>query len=202
MTKRVLYLGTKNRKKRDELEELLALADLELRTLEGLDAPDIVEDGETFIANAIKKATVLSKHLGQWVLGEDSGIEVDALGGAPGIFSARYSGEPCDDERNNDKMLTDLGDTPSAERTARYTCTIAVTDPSGIVRATAVGHCEGEITFERRGTGGFGYDPLFLIREKGQTFGELPREYKQSVSHRSQAVKDLRPQLLELLKTW
>jgi XTP/dITP diphosphohydrolase len=194
-------LGTSNRKKRDELVELLALPALELQTLaDWPNAPAVVEDGETFFANAEKKAVELSAALGRWVLGEDSGLCVDALGGAPGIYSARYAGEPCNDDRNNAKLLEELKPTSEERRGAHYVCTIVVADAQGRVRAKAEGKCFGRIAFELRGTGGFGYDPLFLFGEGGETFGELPAEFKRRNSHRAAAVRELRPQLAALIE--
>ena len=200
MPEHVLVLGTGNSKKRAELVDLLDLPELTLETLaDHPDAPDVVEDGASFVANASKKAVTLARALGCWVLGEDSGLAVDALGGAPGIYSARYAGTPCDDERNNDKLLAALSCVPDEKRTAHYVCAAVVADPTGMVRASAEGRCDGRITSERRGTNGFGYDPLFLIDDQQKTFGELSTEFKYSRSHRAAAMKLLRPQLIELL---
>lgn len=192
----VIVLGTRNRKKRDELVELLNLPGIQLITLaERPPVPEVVEDGETFAENAAKKATETARALGEWVLGEDSGLCVDALGGAPGIFSARYAGEPCDDLRNNSKLLDELRGIPPERRNAHYVCSIAVADPAGVVRATAEGRCYGRIATAERGSNGFGYDPLFLYGDGDLTFGELPTEFKRLRSHRAAAVRDLRPQL-------
>lgn len=194
-----IVLGTRNKKKRLELEDLLQLPQIALQTLDEFpNAPEIEETGTTFVENATLKAVTLAKILGAWVLGEDSGLSVDALGGAPGVYSARYAGEPCDDERNNDKMLAELIDVPEEKRTAYYTCCAVLADPEGNVRATADGRCYGRILFERRGTGGFGYDPMFLIPDQDKTFGELSLAFKQTRSHRAQAIAKLRPQLIEL----
>ena len=202
MPKRVLVLGTRNRKKRDELVELLRLDELEIWTLERFEtAPEVVEDGDSFLANATLKAVTLSRALGHWVLGEDSGLAVDALGGTPGIYSARYAGEPTDDERNNDKLLRELESVPEKGRTAHYVCTAVVADPHGEVRATAEGLCDGRIALERHGANGFGYDPLFLVPDRNKTFGELPSDFKRAHSHRAAALERLRPQLLGLLQT-
>lgn len=196
-----LVLGTTNRKKGQELSELLAPWGFECATLADFaERIDVVEDGETFEANARKKATEQAVHLGEWVLAEDSGLVVDALGGAPGIYSARYSGPAATDEANNDKLLAELGKTPLERRTAHYVCTIAVADPSGTIRAESAGRCHGRIRFARAGTGGFGYDPLFEIVEYHHTFGELGPLVKAALSHRARAVTQLRPQLVELRK--
>ncbi|MFO0947655.1 MAG: non-canonical purine NTP pyrophosphatase [Planctomycetota bacterium] len=198
---RVLVLGTKNQKKRNELLDLLGLPEIELKTLaEFPPLPEVIEDGESFLENATKKAVEVARSLGCWTLGEDSGLAVDALGGKPGIFSARWSGEPCDDERNNDKLLRELEGVPPERRSAHYVCASVVADPDGNVRASAEGRCEGRITTHRRGTGGFGYDPLFLIVDQGKTFGELPISFKHQRSHRAAAVALLKPQLSALIQ--
>jgi len=193
----VLIVGTRNRKKREELLEILAGGDIEVRDLTAYpDAPDVVEDGETFEANARKKATELSLHLGAWVLGEDSGLVVPSLGGAPGVYSARYAGGHGDDEANNDKLLREIAGKP---REAYYVCSIAVADPTGVVQATAEGRCHGVILDERRGAGGFGYDPLFQIVELHRTFGELSARVKHALSHRGRAMARVAPALRRLL---
>src|SRR5262249_30084025 len=152
------------------------LSDLgvELRDLTNYpDAPEVEEDGDTFEDNARKKAVVLSKALGEWVLGEDSGLCVPALGGRPGVDSARYGGAQGDDQANNDKLIEELRALKEEQRDAYYVCTAALADPSGEVRAVVEGRCGGRMLLERRGSGGFGYDPLFLVREYHRTFGEL-----------------------------
>ena len=192
----VLVVGTRNPKKRVELLEILGDLGLDLRDLSGFpDAPEVDEDGQTFADNAKKKATVLAKHLHQWVLGEDSGLVVPALHGRPGVLSARYAGRQGDDEANNQKLLAELGPLPDDRRAAYYVCTAALADPGGDVRAVVEGRCHGVITRERRGTGGFGYDPLFLIPEYHRTFGELSPRVKHALSHRSRALEKLRPVL-------
>src|SRR5262245_48289092 len=144
--KPVLVLGSTNLKKRGELAELLAIRELELLTL--ADFPDtgaVAETGDSFMANAILKATAFASRLGEWVLAEDSGLVVDALGGAPGIYSARYAGEPCDDERNNDRLLAALACVPAERRAAHYVCAAVLADRAGQVRAQAEGTCHGQI---------------------------------------------------------
>jgi XTP/dITP diphosphohydrolase len=196
----ILVVGTRNTKKRGELLEILDDLGIELRDLTYYpQAPEVEEDGETFEANARKKAVVLSKALGEWVLGEDSGLCVPALAGAPGVYSARYAGRQGDDEANNDKLLAELAPLPDDARAAYYVCTAALADPSGEVRAVVEGRCHGVIIKERRGTGGFGYDPLFLIPEYHQTFGELSARVKHALSHRGKAMAHLRPALRRLL---
>jgi len=196
----LLVVGTRNRKKRDELLDMLAIPGLQLATLDQFPAaPEVVEDGATFAANAEKKASELARALGRWALGEDSGLAVDALSGAPGIFSARYAGEPCNDEANNDKLLAELAQVPPERRGAHYVCAMAVADPTGAIRAESYGRCFGRIAFERRGTGGFGYDPLFLFGDGDATFGELPAAVKRANSHRAAACAEIRPALARLV---
>ena len=195
-----LIVGTRNAKKREELLEILAGTGIGLADLAGHpDAPDVVEDADTFLGNARKKASELAVHLGAWVLGEDSGLVVPALDGEPGVLSARYAGTHGDDEANNAKLLSRLAGMPPQKRVAHYVCTVALADPAGEVRATAEGRCHGVVLEERRGTGGFGYDPLFLIPELHKTFGELSARVKHALSHRARALASLRPRLLALL---
>lgn len=195
----VLVVGTRNAKKRVELLEILHDARLELRDLTAYpQAPDVEEDGLTFEANARKKAIELSRHLGEWVLGEDSGLVVPALDGRPGVYSARYAGTHGDDEANNNRLLSELAPLSPAARAAYYVCTVALADPTGEVRAVVEGRCHGVMQMERRGTGGFGYDPLFLVPEYHQTFGELSSRVKHALSHRGRALLQLRPVLLRL----
>lgn len=199
---RVLVLGTRNRKKLGELWELLAPHGFDLRTLADFpDAIEVAEDGNTFAANAALKATQQATLLKHWVLGEDSGLCVDALGGAPGVYSARYSDPGATDERNNDKLLAELRDVPLEKRTAYYVCHMTLSDPAGNVRADCEGRCRGRIRFERFGRWGFGYDPLFEIIECHQTFGELSPAVKAVISHRARAVRLFVPQILALVQS-
>lgn len=151
----------------------------------GIDA-DIEENGTTFEANALIKAEYVAKVTGCAAIADDSGLEVDALGGAPGVYSARYCGRHGDDEANNDLLLENLKNVP-APRTGRYVAAIALVRPgkAAIVRR---GTCDGEILFERRGTGGFGYDPLFVC-ETGETFAEVSAETKNAISHRKRGIE-------------
>ncbi len=195
-----LVLGTHNRKKGLELADQLAPLGVEVRTLAEFENNiEVVEDGDTFAANSEKKAIEQARHLSQWVIGEDSGISVDALDGAPGIYSARFSGENADDEANNDLLLEKLGDLPPERRTAYYTCYMTLADPSGQIRARSEGFCHGRIRFERAGRGGFGYDPLFEIVEYHRTFGELGPSVKRVLSHRARATALILPQIRKLL---
>jgi XTP/dITP diphosphohydrolase len=203
-----LVLGTRNRKKGQEMIELLrppwepdpALDRLHIVTLDQHpEAPDVVEDGATFAANACKKASETARALGRWVVADDSGLAVDALGGAPGVFSARYAGVHGDDAANNRKVLADLSAVPDPQRGAAFVCALALADPSGTVRCESAGQCRGRILHAPRGSNGFGYDPLFLIAEYHQSFGELSPLVKHQLSHRSRAFAHLRPMLVRLI---
>jgi XTP/dITP diphosphohydrolase len=196
----VLVLGTRNAKKRGEIEEILGGLGIELQDLSRWPAsPEVVEDCPTFEGNARKKAVELARALGQWVLGEDSGLVVPALNGRPGVYSARYAGKQGDDEANNERLLAELAPLPEDHRAAYYVCTAALADPQGGIQAVTEGRCHGVIIRERRGTGGFGYDPLFLIPEYHRTFGELSARVKHALSHRARALAKLRPELRRLL---
>jgi XTP/dITP diphosphohydrolase len=165
------------------------------------EAPEVEEDGETFCDNAVKKATVIAKAIGEWALADDSGLEVDALGGAPGVYSARYAGLDHHGERNdrenNAKLLKELAGVPISRRTARFRSVIALASPEGKVW-TAEGICEGYIGLEPRGEKGFGYDPLFYLPEYGLTMAELTEEEKNRISHRAKAMERFLPLLIEV----
>lgn len=198
---RTLILGTRNRKKLAELVGLLAPHGFELHTLDDYpQAIEVAETGTTFAENAALKAIEQARHLKAWVLGEDSGLSVDALGGAPGVYSARFSGDDATDERNNDLLLEKLRHVPLQQRTAHYTCHATLSDPTGTIQADVEDYCSGRIRFERQGSGGFGYDPLFEVVEYAQTFGELPGEVKAQISHRGKAMRRLVPVILELVE--
>ncbi len=196
----VLVLGTRNVKKRQEIEEILGDLGLDLQDLSQYpQAPEVVEDGATFEANARKKASETALALGQWTLGEDSGLVVPGLNGRPGVHSARYAGKHGDDAANNARLLAELAPLPADRRAAYYVCTAALADPQGQVHAVVDGRCHGIIIADRRGSGGFGYDPLFLIPEYHKTFGELSSRVKHALSHRARALAKLRPVLRQLL---
>ena len=195
-----LVIGTTNLKKGRELQELLAPFGFEVQTLRETGRPilDVVEDGDAFAYNARKKAAEQSRHLGAWVMADDSGLAVDALGGQPGVYSARYAGENATDADNNAKLLAELGDLPLNRRTAHYVCHVAVADPRGEIRAESADICRGRIVFEPAGTNGFGYDPLFEVVEYHQTFGQLGPLVKEAISHRARALRSVVPKLLAL----
>jgi XTP/dITP diphosphohydrolase len=197
---RDLVIGTHNRKKGVELAELLAPWGFRVATLDDVPgAIEVVEDGDSFAANAALKAVQQAVHLGRWVLADDSGLEVDALGGAPGIYSARFAGPTATDDDNNRHLLAQLANVPLESRTARYVCHITVADPTGTIRAECHGTCGGRIRCEASGANGFGYDPLFEVVEYHRTFGELGPTVKRFLSHRSRALRGILPQLLALM---
>jgi XTP/dITP diphosphohydrolase len=194
-----LILGTRNRKKGAELAELVAPLGLSVITLDQVPgARDVVESGDSFAANAVLKASQQARHLQRWVLADDSGLEVDALGGAPGVYSARFAGANSSDEQNNERLLERLSETPLEKRTARYVCHVAVADPTGSIRAESQGVCHGRIRFAPAGANGFGYDPLFELVEYHRTFGELGPAVKRALSHRSRALRAILPKLAAL----
>lgn len=182
-----VLLATGNAKKLKELQEILQpfrLTVLAPRDI-GYD-PNVVEDGDTFEANAIKKANAGLAATGLWTIADDSGIEARALDWRPGVYSARYAGEPCDDEANNRKLIAELSD--QSDKYLRYRCVIALARP-GESPLTWAGSFAGEHTAQRRGTGGFGYDPYFLVPELGCTVGEMTAADKHARSHRGQALR-------------
>jgi len=187
-----LVLGTTNEGKVRELVELLAPFGIPCRSLRGLaGAVDVDETGDTFAVNAALKAGQQAAALGAWVLAEDSGLVVDALDGAPGIYSARFSGpvppgaNGSTDDRNNALLLERLAGRPRRERAAHYACHAALADPTGRIVATAAGTCGGLIATAPQG----GYDPLFIVPEYHRTFGELPPAVKAVISHRARAMR-------------
>ena len=159
----------------------------------------VSEDGNTYAANALQKAVAIATWSGRAALADDSGLEVDALGGAPGVRSARYAGVEQDSRANVAKLLQALADTPPAQRTAHFRCVIAVARPDGLT-VTAAGSCDGIITEQPRGDAGFGYDPVFFYPPSGLTFAEMSPAQKNQVSHRAQACRKLRESLIEFLR--
>ena len=181
---------------------MLAPLGLHLKTLADFEqAIEVEETGSTFAENAALKASQQARNLGMWVMGEDSGISVIALNNEPGVYSARYSDPGATDERNNEKVLAQLGDTPLEKRTAFYTCHMAISDPAGTIQATAEDYCYGRMRFEPSGDNGFGYDPLFEIPEYHKTFGELGPSIKRVLSHRSRAMRKIRSKIEQLMAT-
>lgn len=202
---RPLVFATRNRGKLAELRQLLTSTTVEVVTVDeaaarlGRELADVIEDGDTFAANAAKKAREIAQATGWPALADDSGLEVDALHGAPGVMSARFAGSHGDDAANNARLLAELHVVVTERRTARFRCALAFADPAGALGdqlLTADGTVEGRILTAPSGTSGFGYDPLFFCPELGQSFGEAEREAKSRVSHRGRAMAQLRPRLL------
>ena len=203
---RPLVFATRNRGKLVELRDLLPFVDVlsvdEAAKRLGKTIPDVVEDAKTFLGNATKKAREVATVTGWPSLADDSGLEVDALDGAPGVHSARYAGDAHDDAANNRKLLAALDGIPAAKRTARFRAVLVLADtegPLGNQVISADGTCEGVILDEARGTGGFGYDPLFFSPVLGMTFAEAGIGAKSELSHRARAMMAMKPRLLDYL---
>jgi XTP/dITP diphosphohydrolase len=195
-----LLVATNNPGKVREYEELLAGLPVSITypAQEGLEL-EVDESGETFEENARLKARTYAQASGLLTLADDSGLEVDALGGAPGVYSARYAGPGSNDAERYRKLLAALDGIPAGQRSARFRCVVALARPGGAVE-TAAGICEGEIGFAPRGKHGFGYDPIFIVAGSGgQTMAELPPELKNRISHRARAVLAVRPILARWL---
>ncbi len=183
-----LLVASTNRKKLDELRDLLRRFPLELTSLQDYpNIPPFQEAGSSFSENARGKAEYYSQGSGLCCLADDSGLEVEALGGKPGIYSARYAGPNASDEENIDKLLSELGECPPEKRTARFVCAAALAGPD-METWIEIGECRGGITIEPAGSFGFGYDPVFIPEGHTRTFGELGEEVKQSISHRAKAL--------------
>jgi XTP/dITP diphosphohydrolase len=194
-----LVIASRNRKKIGELQNLLRPLGVLVRSVDEFPAAgEVVEDGETFAANAAKKAAQVARETGRWALGEDSGLRVDALQGAPGVYSARFSGPQATDETNNALLIEKLQGMPAARRGAAYVCHVAIANPEGTIQLQIERTCRGRIAEEPYGSNGFGYDPYFLIPEYHRTFGELSPLVKQQLSHRARALQDLLPRLQRL----
>jgi XTP/dITP diphosphohydrolase len=188
-----LLVATRNRGKLRELQQIVEAwgVDVELASLDDFpDAPEIAEDGETFAANAAAKARGMMLATRLMTLADDSGLEVDALGGAPGVHSARYAGAGASDGERIALLLRNLRHVPPTGRTARFRCAVALADPAALEEVEVCeGTCEGRIVDSPRGSGGFGYDPVFLSIELDQTFAEAPVDAKHRVSHRGRALR-------------
>jgi XTP/dITP diphosphohydrolase len=189
-----LLLGTTNQGKLDEVKGYLKRLPVKILALQSLGKwPIVVEDGATYEENALKKARTLAEFFNLLTLADDSGLEVDALNGAPGIYSARYGGEEGNDQKNNEKLLAALKGVPEEKRTGRFVCVLALCTPnfSRTKQWTVRECCEGRIALSPKGQNGFGYDPLFFYPPFGKTFGEIDRETKTTVSHRGKALQKL-----------
>lgn len=189
MKERSLLIATFNKGKLQELRQLLAELPFVISDLEGLSSiQPIAEHGETFVENASLKAAGYAKQTGLLTLADDSGLEVDALNGAPGVLSARFAHEGASDTERTTKLLTELSHLPGSARTARFVSVIAIADEAGRIINISKGTCEGRIAEAPRGTNGFGYDPVFIPGGFKQTFAELQPVVKNRISHRAQAL--------------
>jgi XTP/dITP diphosphohydrolase len=187
-----LFLATRNKGKIREIEELLKGFEISLTSLRDYpDAPDVVENGEAYRDNALKKARFFTRWTGRLTLADDSGLEVDYLQGRPGVLSARYSGDGGDDRENNRKLLRELKGIPGERRGAVFRCVMALVAPWGDEEVVE-GECRGQIGLEETGERGFGYDPLFIIPRYGKTVAELSLAEKNRVSHRGKALRKLK----------
>ncbi|MDD5282462.1 MAG: RdgB/HAM1 family non-canonical purine NTP pyrophosphatase [Candidatus Omnitrophica bacterium] len=187
-----LVVATRNKKKLIEIKDILKGTNLVLLSLgDYKNAPNVLENGVSFQENAVKKAVKLARFTGKLCLGEDSGLCVDILGGAPGIYSARFSGKDKSDLKNNLKLLELLKGLPFAKRKAHYVCAVALADKSGLL-GVVEGDCSGLIALEAKGSFGFGYDPLFYIPKYKKTFAQLGEKIKHKMSHRYHALKKAR----------
>ncbi|PLT30201.1 XTP/dITP diphosphatase [Peribacillus deserti] len=188
---KTVLIATKNKGKAKEFESLFASKGYEVLTLLDIpNAPDVEETGSSFEENAVIKAEAIARQAGHFVVADDSGLIVDALDGRPGIFSARYAGEDKNDQANLEKVLEELRGVPEGERTARFYCSLALASPNQET-ITVAGSVEGLIINEPRGDSGFGYDPIFFVKDLGKTMAELSSQEKNKISHRAHALKEL-----------
>ncbi len=198
---KTILVATQNEKKRAEIKEILK--DVPGILLRGSNdfpfLPEIEEDGTTFQENAVKKAIILAKACNTWAMADDSGLEIDALNGRPGVYSCRYAGPDATDEGNIVKVLSELRGVPKKRRTARFVCTIALAGPYGLF-FTVEGRCEGFIAEEPKGKFGFGYDPIFYVPDYHQTFAELNPSIKNKISHRANALMRFKEQIQPLIR--
>lgn len=196
-----LLIATRNKGKLREIKELLKEFKLKITSLDDYaDMPHIIEDGDTFQQNAIKKATTIALYTKKLTLGEDSGLEVKALGDRPGVYSARFAGANATDQKNNAKLIRSLKGVPLKKRQARYRCVAVLADGKKIVDVVS-GSCSGLIALKGKGKNGFGYDPYFFIPQYGKTFGELDPAIKSAVSHRARALKKIKTSLKKYLRS-
>jgi XTP/dITP diphosphohydrolase len=187
-----LIVATRNKGKIREIREALRGLGLRIYTLSDFpDAPEIEEDGKSFVENALKKARFYSNYFGKLTITDDSGLEVDSLKGLPGIYSARYAGEKATGQENNEKLLREMEGISFSKRGAKFRCVMAMVSPDGR-EANAEGSCKGTIGFKEKGRKGFGYDPLFILPKYRKTMAELSLEEKNKISHRGKALRKLR----------
>lgn len=202
MPQKTLLIATGNAGKQREIKEVLDSFGLQMQLSDLSAYPDVsepVEDAADFVGNARLKALYYAKQTNLLTLADDSGLEVDALGGKPGVHSARYAGLPSNDAANNAKLIEALANIPQSERTARFVCTMVLAEAERIL-AEVAGRIEGQIIARPRGQNGFGYDPLFLIPSLGKTTAELTAEHKNQISHRGQASRQIVARLEQLMR--
>ncbi len=198
---KTLLIATQNKKKRKEILEILKDASgILLKGIEDFPfLPEIEEDGNSFMENAIKKAAILAKVCNTWAIADDSGLEIDILNGRPGVYSSRYAGQNATDEKNIKKILSELIGVPKEVRTAKFVCSIALANPYHLLFVVE-GRCEGLITEEPKGNNGFGYDPIFFVPEYNQTFAELSPSIKNRISHRAKALEQFKERIIPLVQ--
>lgn len=193
-----LVIATRNRKKVEEIRRILEGMPVTLYSLDDFPGcPEVDEDADTFEGNALKKATAVARYSGKPAIADDSGLEVYALNGAPGVWSARYAGVDADDRKNLERLLSELRGVEEGRRDARFVCVIALAFPDGRVE-TFPGFVEGRIGIEPKGVSGFGYDPVFYPKGQDRTFAEMSRGEKDALSHRGEALRNLRAYLSSL----
>jgi len=188
-----IVLATRNKKKIEEIARITAGTPISILSIDDFpNCPEVVEDENTFEGNAVKKAVAVCQYTGKPALADDSGLEVEALNGGPGVYSSRYAGGagPVSDTRNNQKLLVELRDVPEGKRGARFTCCIALAFPDGAIM-TFFGFAPGRISWEPKGTNGFGYNPIFIPEGQTRTFAEMSGEEKDKLSHRGKALREL-----------
>ncbi|MEK6673867.1 MAG: XTP/dITP diphosphatase [Nitrospirota bacterium] len=195
-----LVIATRNRKKNEEMKRILEGLPVSFYTLDDFpDCPEVIEDADTFKGNAAKKAFAVSGYTKKPAISDDSGLEVYALNGAPGVFSARYAGEGADDVNNLEKLLSEMRDITKGKRGARFVCCIALAFPDGKAAAFE-GYVEGSIGRDPKGSNGFGYDPVFYPKGYNKTFAEMTAQEKDSLSHRAMALKAFREYIVRLFR--
>lgn len=198
-----MILASSNKHKMEEIKKILDKFDIELQSMAeaGLEGFEIIEDGETFEENSMKKAVTILEELGIDTIADDSGLMVDKLDGRPGVYSARYSGENANADTNNEKLLMELDGVPLEERTAKFVCVISIAFKNG-EKICVRGECPGKIGFEKKGNNGFGYDPLFIVDGYDKTFAEISGEEKNKISHRAKALEKLEEIFQEIASRW
>ena len=199
MKNKTIIIATSNEGKAKEFEQLFASFGYFIKTLNDFpEIGDVPETGTTFSENALQKATEISKKLATIVLADDSGLDVDALDGRPGVYSARFAGEHGNDQKNNEKLLNELKEVPKEDRKANFHCSLVLVGPNK-EPLFVEGNVDGFILFEPKGTNGFGYDPLFYVPELDKSMGELTSEEKNKMSHRAKAIEQLKEHLPQWL---